>query len=354
MTAYTLRTDTSAHAEPGHPERPERLAAVAARLDADPVLRAARAAGRLVRTEGDAQLGALREARLRVHTAAYLDTLDALATAGGGHADADTYVTPASPRVAGDALADLLACVDAVMTGGADNAFAIGRPPGHHARPGAAMGFCLYSNAAVAARHAQAAHGAARVLVVDTDVHHGNGTEEALYGDPSVVFFSSHQAGLYPGTGWAEDVGEGAGRGATVNLPVPAGTDDALVGAYRRLLPALAARVRPDLVILSAGYDAHRLDPLGGLALSVAGLTDLARVVADVAGTYARGRLVATLEGGYDASADGGGALAYGVASTLRVLLDRSAEPDDPFGPTRTPGPDLDALVAAVAARHSL
>ena len=354
MTAYTLRSDTGAHAEPGHAERPERLAAVAARLAAAPVLAAARLDGRLAQIEGDASPGALRAALLRVHSAAYLDALDALAAAGGGAADADTYVTPASPRVAGEALADLLACVDAVMTGAAGNAFAIGRPPGHHARPTAAMGFCLYSNAAVAARHAQAAHGAARVLIVDTDVHHGNGTEEALYDDGTVVFFSSHQAGLYPGTGALGDTGAGAGRGATVNLPVPAGTDDALVGAYERLLPALAARVRPDLVILSAGFDAHRLDPLGGLALSIAGLADLARVVARVADEHAGGRLVATLEGGYDAEAGGGGALAYGATSTLRVLLDRGAEPDDPFGPTRTPGPNLDALVADVAARHGL
>ena len=354
MTAYTLRTDTAAHAEPGHPERPERLAAVAARLGADAVLVAARAAGRLVQIQADAPADVLREALLRVHTADYLDALDALAAAGGGPADADTYVTPASPRVAGEALGDLLACVDAVMTGGADNAFALGRPPGHHARPTAAMGFCLYSNAAIAARYAQVAHGAARVLIVDMDVHHGNGTEEALYSDPSVVFFSSHEEGLYPGTGRAEDVGEGVARGATINLPVPTGTDDALVGAYERLLPNLAARVRPDLVILSAGYDAHRLDPLGGLALSVAGMADLVRVVAGVADAHARGRLVATLEGGYDASAEGGGALAFGVASTLRVLLDRGAAATDPYGPTRTPGPDLADLVAAVAARHGL
>ncbi|HEX8299138.1 MAG TPA: histone deacetylase, partial [Rubricoccaceae bacterium] len=297
MTAYTLRPDTRAHAEPGHPERPERTAAVATRLGADPVLVAARIDGRLVHLPDAPE--AWREALVRVHTADYLDSLDALAARGGGHWDADTYVTPDSPRVAREACGDLLACVDAVMRGDVRNAFALGRPPGHHARPAAAMGFCLISNVAVAARHAQAAWGVERVLIVDIDVHHGNGTEEAFADDPSVVTFSTHCAGLYPGTGRVEDVGRGAGRGSAVNVPVPAGTDDAgLVGAVERLLPAVAARVRPDLVLLSVGFDAHRLDPLGALALSIAGITDLIRIVAAVADEHAAGRLVATLEGG--------------------------------------------------------
>ena len=352
MTAFTLRTDSDAHAEAGHPERPERTAAIAARLDADPVLAEARAAGQLVRIDG---AEATREALGRVHTPAYLDRLDALAAGGGGQWDADTYVTPDSPRVARETCGDLLACVDAVMRGEAHNAFALGRPPGHHARPGAAMGFCLVSNAAVAARHAQAVWDVGRVLIVDIDVHHGNGAEEAFAGDPSVVTFSTHCAGLYPGTGRVEDVGTGAGRGSAVNVPVPPGTDDAgLVGAVERLLPAVAARVRPDLVILSVGFDAHRLDPLGALALSIAGITDLIRLACRVADEHAGGRIVATLEGGYHASEDGGGILGHGAASGLRVLLDRAAEASDPFGPTRTPGPGVSATVEAVARQHGL
>ncbi|HEX9952388.1 MAG TPA: histone deacetylase [Rubricoccaceae bacterium] len=352
MTGYTLRPDTQAHAEAGHPERPERTVAIAARLSADPVLAAARAAGDLAQIEG---AEATREALQRVHTPSYLDRLDALAASGGGHWDADTYVTPDSPRVAREACGDLLACVDAVMRGEARNAFALGRPPGHHAKPGGAMGFCLVSNAAVAARHAQAVWGVGRVLIVDIDVHHGNGTEEAFAGDPSVVTFSTHAAGLYPGTGRIDDVGTGAGRGSAVNVPVPPGTDDAgLVGAVERLLPALAARVRPDLVLLSAGFDAHRLDPLGALALSITGITDLVRIACRVADEHAGGQIVATLEGGYHASAEGGGVLGHGATSVLRVLLDRNAEVSDPFGPTRTPGPDVSAVVASVARTHGL
>ncbi len=352
MTVYTLRPDTRAHAEPGHPERPERTAAIAARLATDPVLTAAREAGQLVRIDGaEAARGVLE----RVHTPAYLDALDALAASGGGAWDADTYVTPASPRVARETCGDLLAVVDAVMGGTAGNGFAVGRPPGHHARPASAMGFCLVSNVAVAARHAQAAWGVGRVLIVDIDVHHGNGTEEAFRDDPSVVTLSVHAAGLYPGTGRVEDVGAGAGLGACVNVPLPAGTDDAGAAvALGRVLPPLAARVRPDLVLLSAGYDAHRLDPLGTLALSVAGITDLVRAVRRAADAHAGGRLVASLEGGYHADADGGGALAHGVASTLRVLLDADAEASDPFGPTRTPGPDVTATVDAVLRTHGL
>ncbi len=212
------------------------------------------------------------------------------------------------------------------------------------------MRFCLYASAADAARHAQAVHGAARVLIVDMDVHHGNGTEEVFYDDASVVFFSVHRGGLYPGTGQIEDVGTGAGRGATVNLPVPAGTDDAgFVGAVEAVLPAVAARFQPDLVILSAGYDAHRLDPLGGLMLSVSGLTDVVRIVRRVADDHAGRRLVATLEGGYNAEA-----LAHGVVSTLRVLLDPEAPASDPFRPSQSVGPDLSDVVARVRAMHGL
>lgn len=340
MTALWVQDGDAAHAQPGHPERPARLAAVRDALAAD---------GELATLPRLAAEPAPRAALERVHAPAYLDRLEAVCAAGGGDLDADTYATAASLDVARQSGGGLLAVVDAVMTGRASSGLALGRPPGHHARPGAAMGFCLLSNAAVAARHAQAAHGADRVMVVDLDVHHGNGTEEAFWDDPSVMVVSSHQDGLYPGTGDLGDVGAGPGRGFTVNLPVPPGTGDELAGLYRAVLPPLAARFRPDLVLLSLGTDAHRLDPLGGLGLSVAGLADAATVVLEVAGQHAGGRLVGTLEGGYHVDA-----LAATVAAVLHRLMDPTAEVDDPFGPTARPPHDLGPLAEAVRQRHGL
>ena len=290
-----------------------------------------------------------REALERVHEPAYLDRLESVCARGGGDLDADTYATPDSFAVARQSSGGLLAVVDAVMGGEAANGLALGRPPGHHARPAAAMGFCLLSNAAVAARHAQDKHGAERVMIVDLDVHHGNGTEEAFFDEQDVLFVSSHQGGLYPGTGALGDVGTGPGRGSTVNLPVPAGTGDELAKLYRTVLPALAARFRPDLMILSLGTDAHRLDPLAGLNLSVAGLADAATAVLEAADAHAGGRVVGTLEGGYHV-----GALAATVGAVLHRFHDPTAEVADPFGPTRMPAQDLGPLAEAVRQLHGL
>ena len=340
MTATTFLDGHAAHAEPGHPERPARLEAVRRAIEADPALAALPHLG---------ARPASRTALERVHDPAYLDVLEAFCARGGGALDVDTYATRASFEVACQSVGNLLALVDGVMSGSYSNGFAIARPPGHHARPMQAMGFCLLANASVAARHAQAAHGAERVMIVDLDVHHGNGTQEALYDDPSVLFMSSHQAEIFPGTGHLGETGAGAGEGATVNLPLPAGTSDELAGLYRAVLPALAARFRPDLVLLSFGADAHRLDPLAGLLLSVAGLAEAAGVVQEVAEAHAGGRLVVTLEGGYHPDV-----LAASVAAVLRRLSDPMAEIVDPFGPTARAGRDLAPLAEAVRQLHGL
>ena len=340
MTVIALPNGDAAHAHAGHPERPARLDAVRAAVATDVEL------GPLVRLEAPP---APREALERVHPAEYLDLVETFCRTGGGRLDVDTYATPASYDVARTACGALLAVVDAVMMGNADNGFALARPPGHHARPARAMGFCLLANVAVAARHARAVHGAERVLVVDFDVHHGNGTQEAFYDDPNVLFFSSHQADIYPGTGHLGETGADAGEGLTVNVPVPARTGNGLVGLYRQLVPPLAERFRPDLVLVSAGYDVHRLDPLAGLALSVTGLADLVGVVQETADRWAGGRLALALEGGYHTEA-----LAAGVAATLRRLLDPAAEVEDPFGPTQLQEPDLGPVLDAVRAAHGL
>ncbi len=339
MTAISVHHDDARHAQPGHPERPARLAAIRHALAGAGLAGLARVAGE------PAPRGALE----RVHGPAYLDLLETFCERGGGDLDIDTYATPASLDVARQSCGDLLAVVDAVMTRKAANGLALGRPPGHHVRPLVAMGFGLLSNAAVAARHAQAAHGAERVMIVDLDAHHGNGTEEAFADDPSVLFVSSHQADIYPATGALADVGAGAGEGFTVNLPVPAGTGDELAGLYREVLPPLAARFRPDVVLLSLGTDAHRLDPLANLSLSVTGLVEAVSVVHEIAHDAAGGRLVGTLEGGYHVDA-----LAATVVAVLRRLQDPAAEITDPFGPTSRPAHDLAPLAEAVRQLHGL
>ena len=340
MTAYSFLKDHAGHAQPGHPERPARLDAVRAAIDADPLL-----AG-LPRLAG---LPADRGALERVHAPDYLDLVEAFCERGGGDLDIDTYATPASWRVVRQSVGNLLALVDGVCRGELASGFAIARPPGHHARPMQAMGFCLLSNAAVAARHAQAARGAGRVLIVDLDVHHGNGTQEAFYDDPSVLVVSAHQADIFPGTGHLGETGAGPGEGATVNLPVPGGTGDEVVPFLRDVLAPLAARFAPDLVLCSFGADPHRLDPLGGLAMSVAGLADAVGVVQEVAEQCADGRLVVTLEGGYHPDV-----LAASVAALLHRLADPTAAVADPFGPTAHPPQDLAPLAEAVRQLHGL
>ena len=251
---------------PGHPERPARLDAVA------PVLDAAAAHGWTRR----AHRPAADEALLRLHPAGYLAELDRVAAAGGGRVEADTVLTPGSIAAVRAAAGAGLAAVDAVLTeprrhgppSGVLRGPAAGAPRGAvpDGLPGGAMGFCLLANAALAAEHARAAHGLSRVLVVDFDVHHGNGTQDAFYDDGGVHFLSLHRFPFYPGSGAKDETGTGPGLGATRNLPTPFGTPaDTVVGAFRAALGKVADACRPELVVLSAGFDARRGDPVGDL-----------------------------------------------------------------------------------------
>lgn len=293
---------------PRHPERPERLRAVMERLSAAPF------AGSLLRVEAE-------EAGLEhvhaVHRPEYVEHVRELCRSGARFADdPDVPICPQSFGVALAAAGGAICAVDAVMSGRARNAFCALRPPGHHALPDEAMGFCIFNNAAIAARHLQRRHGLRRILIVDWDVHHGNGTQEAFYEDADVFYFSTHQFPWYPGSGTAGQSGLGPGRGATLNVPLSMGAADKdAAEAFRfRLLPAARA-FQPEFVLVSAGFDAHVSDPLGGLAFSSQGYAELTRITRRIADELCSGRLVSVLEGGYNLSA-----LADSVEAHVRVL----------------------------------
>ncbi|MCX6672353.1 MAG: histone deacetylase [Methanothrix sp.] len=237
-----------------------------------------------------------------IHGRRYIDQVKAICEHGGGHLDVDTILSESSYDAALMAAGGALTAVDAVM-GDYGSAFALVRPPGHHALPNRGMGFCIFNNIAIAAKHAQA-RGLEKVLIVDWDVHHGNGTNDIFYSDPGVLYFSTHQYPHYPGTGRADEVGEDDAQGFTVNVPLPSGTADAgYLIAYREILLPIALEFKPDIVLVSAGQDPHKDDPLGGMRLTCAGFGAVAGVVKEIASTCCRGRLAASLEGGYNLQA---------------------------------------------------
>ena len=280
---------------PGHPERPERYDAITAGLEqAGIVKQATRIAPRRASEDEIAMC----------HSRDYIATVKR-DIARGAHdlSTGDTAVSPRSLDVALEATGGVLGVVDAVLNGRAKNAFCAVRPPGHHATAIRGMGFCIFNNVAVAARYAQRKHGLSRVAIVDWDVHHGNGTQDIFYDDGSVFFFSTHQSPWYPGTGARDETGEGAGKGATMNCPFPAGSGRTqILGAFReQLLPAMQ-KFKPELVIVSAGFDSRVGDPLGGFLLTDEDFADLTRLLMDMAEEHAGGRLLSVLEGGYSLS----------------------------------------------------
>jgi acetoin utilization deacetylase AcuC-like enzyme len=306
--ALWLRDDDfMAHDVPGHPERPARIRALEAEMSAHGWFGAARVPAPEV----------ARELLLPVHPEAHVASIEALCADGGGPIDADTYAVPGTFTAALRAAGGAVGLVDALLGGEADVGVSALRPPGHHAEAARAMGFCFFANAAVAARRAIAAHGLSRVMIVDWDVHHGNGTNDIFHADDDVLFVSVHESPLYPGTGPASDVGSGPGEGYTVNLPVPGGSGDA---AYRSLVEHVACGLirswEPQLVLVSAGFDAHRDDPLATCRVSEAGFAGMAaslRRAADGVGAP----LGVVLEGGYDL-----GALSRSMAAVMPVLVD--------------------------------
>ena len=300
-----------AHDAPSHPERAARLVAVREALTEAGLW------GRLTpipaRPADDADLA-------RVHSPDHIARVRRTADAGRiVWFDADTYACPASAEAAYLAAGGVCAAVDAVTDGVVASAFCAVRPPGHHAMRDRAMGFCLFNNVAVAARYAQAARGVGRVLIVDWDVHHGNGTQAVFYGDGAVMYVSTHQWPYYPGTGAAGDTGQGAGKGTTLNYPLACGDgDEEFLAALDDGLAA-AGEFEPEFIFISAGFDAHRDDPLAGLGLTQKAYAEATRRIRRLADRTAAGRVVSVLEGGYDLDALGRSASAH-VAALMEPL----------------------------------
>lgn len=308
----TLFTDTRMldhHPPSRHPERPERLQAIFKHLERTGLLDACPAG---------TMREATREELLRVHSPSYLDKVPRFELKGGGPIEPDTWVYPGSNLAALLAAGAAVEAVDLVMGGQDRKALCLVRPPGHHARPNDAMGFCLYANVAVAAAHALDHHALDRILVVDFDVHHGNGTQEIFYEDPRVGFLSIHRSPFYPGTGARDETGARAGLGTTKNIPLLQGVSRTdYHAAFLLGLESLAAKIKPELVVLSAGFDAHAEDPVGSLGLEVDDFEKLTRAVLAVAQVHAAGRIVSVLEGGYNVPI-----LAGCVAAHLQTLID--------------------------------
>ena len=253
----------------------------------------------------------------RVHSADYIKRLEATSGRGSVYLDEDTRTSPLSNEVAQLAAGGLCRAIEDVHAGRVDNAFALVRPPGHHAERAAARGFCLYNNVAIAARYAQSKLGLARILVVDWDLHHGNGTQHCFEDDPSVLFFSTHQAFTYPHSGRLREIGKGKGKGYTVNVPLLPGFGDGdYLVLFERLLKPIALEFRPDIILVSAGFDIHFSDPLGGMKVTPAGFAGLTRILLDIAAQCCRGKLVMTLEGGYNLEA-----LRDSVRAVLREMV---------------------------------
>jgi acetoin utilization deacetylase AcuC-like enzyme len=328
-----LEHDTGRH----HPERPARLVAVE---------RALRDAGLLDRCVVCRAPRADEAALATNHEPAYIRRVARIAAQGGGYLDADTPVSPRSFDAACHAAGAALAAVEEAAAGRL--AFALVRPPGHHAEADAGMGFCLFNNVALAARRALGLPGVRRVAIVDFDVHHGNGTQQSFYEEPTVFFFSCHQFPWYPGTGSERETGRGPGAGTTFNVPLPAGSgDQAFATVRRQLLEPALRRFAPDMLLVSAGYDAHWRDPLAYLTVSIAGFAAFVAHLRDLAAELCAGRLMLTLEGGYDLEA-----LAGAVVATCQVLLGEPAA--DPLGPAPRPEHPLGTLIARLVALHDL
>lgn len=316
-----------------HPESKERLLSIRRGLDAYPHLEDLKRLDLRPATEAELRL---------VHPASHIRTIQRTAGKAFGYLDPDTAVCEASYEVAVHAVGGILQMIESLMSGEIDNGFAFVRPPGHHAEPDRAMGFCLFSNVALGAAFALKRFGLERVLVVDFDVHHGNGTQKAFYRRQDVLFISAHQFPLFPGTGAFPETGSAAGKGFTLNFPLPAGTGDVTYGLlFDKIVLPVAKAYRPQLMLVSAGFDAYLEDPLAGMRVTPDGFASMAGYLKALADTVCQGRMVLVLEGGYH--------LAGLQESVLRVLDQLRGDPGPVPSSVRS---DLFEAVLARARTH--
>lgn len=337
-----------------HPERPQRVEAAIKTIEA---------LGWLER-EGLVQLApraASVDELAAVHDRAYIQAVEEMShlvaaeEEHGGRRSRyfapETYVSARTYEAALKAAGASLTAIDALLNGEIDNAFCLVRPPGHHAFPDEAMGFCLFNNVAIAAQYALERHGLERVMIIDYDVHHGNGTQDIFYEDPRVLYFSIHQSPFYPGTGLSDERGEGEGLGTTINVPLPATTGFHIYDAvFRQVMAHAADRFDPQLILVSAGFDAHWNDPLGEMNISTAGFAKLNQFIIELAGRLCNGKLVMVLEGGYDLDA-----VAGCVATCVNLLLGDDAAVDSlGKAPDVTFQVNIDALIGELRRIHNL
>jgi len=325
-----------------HPENAQRLEAIISHLEQ---------AGLMQQLSLIKPRAATIEEISLVHGKQYISYIQDVAKNGGGWLDVDTVMSPGSYDAAVYAAGGLISATEAVMDKEVGSAFALVRPPGHHATATQARGFCLFNNIAIAAKYALSKYRLQRIAIIDFDVHHGNGTQEAFYDDPKVLYVSTHEFPLYPGTGRIEETGSGDGKGATVNIPLPAGSGDAeYLEVFDQIIVPVVRRFSPQLILVSAGYDAHWSDSLAMMEVSVTGFAKMAGIIKGLADGLCGGRLVFTLEGGYPLDA-----LAASVKATFEVLLGNT-NIEDPLGqPQRGfKPPDISSLIKAIKGIHNL